>query len=604
MVATRRAFAAAAIAASLGLLASAPIAAAAPPKPVRVVIFGDSSSAPRGNIRIYADSLRDELRNVEIVDAAVAGDTTATARRRFETDVRQHDPDVVVIQFGINDAAVDVWKQPPAMQPRVPVDESRGNLKFFLDALGADGAHVILMTSPPLRWTPKLRELYGRPPYAPAAVDGLDRPLAAYRAAAAALAREEHVDLIDLPAAFSAEADRIDAPVDTLLSEGMFPNDRGHRVMADLVRERLLALARTHGLAIAEGPRWKRSGDNVFIHPLATDVTHDTRHPSVLGSGLGRLRDGRMMSVYSAPTSCYGKPGSTWIAARVTADGGGSWAPETIVARHPDCQPCHPAVLVTRDGAIHVFYLGFKTWKWKDGNPTADTVSDLWTTRSRDDGATWSPPQRIFQGYSGATNGGLETSGGTIVVPFSHYARDPGRLVSRTAVSRNGGETWELAAAVDIGGAGDHEGALEPTVFERRDGAVQMLIRTTRGVFWEATSTAGERGWSPAVAGTVDATSAPAHVCRLADGGLVMAWNRRARARKDLHVAISCDDGATWGPSVLVATGHSATYPFVIERSPGELWIGYHDVARGWNFPRARHLAVRTADLFGSPPVP
>jgi hypothetical protein len=55
---------------------------------------------------------------------------------------------------------------------------------------------------------------------------------------------------------------------------------------------------------------------------------------------------------------------------------------------------------------------------------------------------------------------------------------------------------------------------------------------------------------------------------------------------------LSADEGKTWTPSVTVAQGKSATYPFVIEIEPGELWIGYHDVPKGWNFPRARHLRV------------
>jgi len=30
----------------------------------------------------------------------------------------------------------------------------------------------------------------------------------------------------------------------------------------------------------------------------------------------------------------------------------------------------------------------------------------------------------------------------------------------------------------------------------------------------------------------------------------------------------------------------------VIEIDPGELWIGYHNVPKGWNFPRAGHLRI------------
>ena len=42
-------------------------------------------------------------------------------------------PDTVLIQFGINDAAVDVWKNPPADRPRVSLKQYRENLIYFVD---------------------------------------------------------------------------------------------------------------------------------------------------------------------------------------------------------------------------------------------------------------------------------------------------------------------------------------------------------------------------------------------------------------------------------------------------------------------------------------
>jgi hypothetical protein len=76
-----------------------------------------------------------------------------------------------------------------------------------------------------------------------------------------------------------------------------------------------------------------------------------------------------------------------------------------------------------------------------------------------------------------------------------------------------------------------------------------------------------------------------------------MAWNRAANNRRELHVALSADDGRTWGESFLAVRG-SATYPFVLEPKPGELWIGYMDAHTGWgNSPRARHFKVPAATI-------
>ncbi|MEN9576952.1 MAG: hypothetical protein RL077_6479 [Verrucomicrobiota bacterium] len=585
--------------APLALLHAADVPAA---EPVTIVAFGDSTTAVRGSTTIYARLLQEELHNVRVINAGVPGNTTELARQRFEQDVLRHQPQIVIIQLGINDASVDVWKTPPATEPRVSLERYEANLRHFVQTLKSKNARVVLMTPNPLRWTPKLKELYGKPPYQSENGDGFNAPLGSYCEAVRRVAREAGAEFLDVQQAFVDHAQKRGVTVESLLSDGMHPNDDGHRIEADLLRERILALAKTHGLPITEGPRRKASGEFVTIHPLCTDLTHDSPNPTVLGGGLARRKDGAVISVYSTPTGYYSKPGTTWVAGRVTKDGGKTWSPESVIARHADCQPSHPSALTTRDGVLHVFYLGFKQWKWKGVNPTDEAQSDLWTTRSRDHGATWSEPQMIFKGYTGASNGAIETREGHLIVPYSHYVNDPGRLVSQASVSTDGGKTWSLSHAIDIGGAGDHEGALEPCVIELKDGRVWMLIRTTRKFFWESFSTDGGKTWSEAKATTIDAASAPGHLTRLADGRIALVWNRADKKRTELHLALSADEGKTWTPSLNVARGTpgGATYPFVIEVDPGELWIGYHNVPKGWNFPRARHLRISVAAVMKS----
>ena len=310
------------------------------------------------------------------------------------------------------------------------------------------------------------------------------------------------------------------------------------------------------------------------------------------------------MSVYSTPTSYAGKPGECYIAGRVTRDGGATWEPERELTRLPQGRAAHPTVLRTRDGTLHLFFLGYKNFAWnrQTGNPTTETRSDLWTSRSADHGKTWSEPQMIFEGYTGSTNGAVETHDGKIVVPFSHYVANPGRLASRSVVSADGGKTWKLSNPVDIGGAGDHGGALEPCVLELKDQRIWMLIRTTRKVFWESFSSDGGLTWSEAGPTQIDSSNSPGHVIRLTDGRLVLAWNPSASQRRELHLAFSSDEGQTWTPSTVIARGY-ATYPFILENKPGELWIGFMDSHAGWGTtPRARHLKVRINDLSAAHP--
>ena len=88
-------------------------------KPVRIVAFGDSTTAPRGSLRTYADCLRNDLPGkgmvVEaVLNAGVGGNSTKSAKARFAKDVLDLHPDIAVIQFGINDSTVRVWAKPPA----------------------------------------------------------------------------------------------------------------------------------------------------------------------------------------------------------------------------------------------------------------------------------------------------------------------------------------------------------------------------------------------------------------------------------------------------------------------------------------------------------
>jgi len=559
-------------------------------EPFTIVAFGDSTTAPRGGLTVYATLLQEQLqakdRPLNVINAGVGGNTTAMARARFEKDVLARQPDVVVIQFGINDAAVDVWKKPPATQSRMPLAAFEKNLREFCATLKGRGARVVLMTPNPLRWTPKLKELYGKPPYKVDDADGFNVVLRDYAGAVRRLAREEKVGLVDVFAAFMAQP----SP-DALLLDGMHPNERGHRIVADLLAERLV----TDVPQLAKKPfvRWNESGPDVLLNPRCADITHDTPHATVLGPALAKLDGGAVMSVYSAPNSYGSPPGTTYIAYRITRDGGKTWEAEQEITRHADCQASHATVLRTRDGVIHVCYLGFKKHEWKDGNPTPNEKSDVWQIQSADGGKTWTNRQMIFRGYSGATNGACESRDGHIVVPYSHYVSNPGRLNARTSVSSDGGKTWRLSTAIDIGGAGDHEGALEPAVIELKDGRLWMLIRTSRGQFWESFSTDGGLTWSAATPTGIESAHAPGHLARLADGRLALVWNPKRTGRRELHVTLSADDGRTWGPSLVVAKGSQVTYPFVMEYRPGELWIGIMDVHGGWGkAPRARHVKL------------
>ncbi|MCA9055331.1 MAG: hypothetical protein KDA75_15930, partial [Planctomycetaceae bacterium] len=209
-----------------------------------IVAFGDSTTAPRGELTVYSDILQKELATkgmaVRVINAGVGGNHTELARARFEQDVLARQPDVVVIQFGINDSAVDVWREPAAAEPRVSLSDYEQNLRHFIDVLNDKDVRVLLMTPNPLRWTDKLREMYGKPPYVPDDEDGFSVMLKEYAGTVRRVAESTHVELIDVYQAFEQYGRMENRSVDDLLLDGMHPNERGQRLVADLLMAALL----------------------------------------------------------------------------------------------------------------------------------------------------------------------------------------------------------------------------------------------------------------------------------------------------------------------------------------------------------------------------
>jgi lysophospholipase L1-like esterase len=208
-------------------------------KQITLVCFGDSTTAPRGPLRVYADCLKDDFAEngiqAEIINAGAGGNTTDDARLRFDRDVLDRRPNLAVIQFGINDSAIDVWKHPPSTEPRVTIEQYVRNLEHFADALQAAKCEVILMTPNPVRWTSSLKLHYGKPPYRPDDPDGFNGLLGQYAEAVRRLAQKRKLPVVDVYAAFEAYGHDKNHSMDDLLLDGMHPNAKGQRLVADLL---------------------------------------------------------------------------------------------------------------------------------------------------------------------------------------------------------------------------------------------------------------------------------------------------------------------------------------------------------------------------------
>ncbi|MCD2511941.1 arylesterase [Comamonas endophytica] len=147
----RRWLLAAAAATACGNGIAAPAKSARPPV---VLVVGDSLSAEYGLARgqgwvaLLQQRLAKSMPDARVINASVSGDTTAGGRARLANLLRQHQPTVVVIELGGNDALRGL-----------PVAGTRDNLLAMTRAAQAAGARVLLLG---MQVPPNYGGAYGR----------------------------------------------------------------------------------------------------------------------------------------------------------------------------------------------------------------------------------------------------------------------------------------------------------------------------------------------------------------------------------------------------------------------------------------------------------
>ena len=285
----------------------------------------------------------------------------------------------------------------------------------------------------------------------------------------------------------------------------------------------------------------------------------------------------------------------------VSEDNGKSWCERgPVYTGPPPGVPGGGMLLRTQNDWIVMVYADSASfiWNWNDETRSADRNAklDVWAIRSPDGGKTWLDRQRIMEGYCGALITMIELDRGGIVVPVQIFLRDPDRHAMTAYRSEDDGLTWSHANIIDMGGNGHHDGAMEATVAELTNGSLLMLIRTNFDYLWESISTDQGRYWRVLQKTSIDASSAPAYLLRLASGRLCLAWNRlqasdgsppprrsgqysEAEAswfRDELSIAFSEDEAQTWSEPQVVATDSERPhpcYPTMFEPSPGLIWV-------------------------------
>lgn len=203
-----------------------------------VVCLGNSTTAPRKNLQEpYPERLEYLLRSkgipARVHNAGKGGSHAGTladnafhriahGTDRFRSDALSLKPDWLVVAFGINDSWQDKGRGAP---PRIPLPRFRECLTAFVHSMDSIGGRTLILGPNPLG----NRYEHFR-----------HRQLDRYRRAACHVARRTGAVWVDKHPAFRQACRQSGRPLDSLLLDGMHPNDQGHALVASILLQSIL----------------------------------------------------------------------------------------------------------------------------------------------------------------------------------------------------------------------------------------------------------------------------------------------------------------------------------------------------------------------------
>ncbi len=177
-----------------------------------VVAFGDSIvegfQQPEGWPEILGRDLAGRYGGVSVLNAGISGHTAEDGLKRLRRDVLVHQPDLVLIAFGLND-----------MKKGVSLSRFDEDLAGIVGEVTASGAQSVLLTTTRLQ---RGANMLARVNPAP------------YNESIRTLALERGIPLIDVNDKFKG----LNTP--EYLIDAVHPNAEGYRALADIIRKGLI----------------------------------------------------------------------------------------------------------------------------------------------------------------------------------------------------------------------------------------------------------------------------------------------------------------------------------------------------------------------------
>lgn len=275
----------------------------------------------------------------------------------------------------------------------------------------------------------------------------------------------------------------------------------------------------------------------------------------------------------------------------------GKWTMPVEVANgaeteDPRVNCLNPVLFQPASGPLLLFY---KTGKWW-----------AYVKHSTDEGATWSKPERLYNGlYGPIKNKPVLLADGSILSPASVEIPSPRGRCWRVHFERstNDGKSWELIGPVNEG----HEiQGIQPSILFHPGNRLQALGRTQQGRLFDIWSEDGGMTWGTMRLMDLPNNNSGTDAVTLRDGRHVLVYNhtgniegRTSGYRSPLNVAIS-KDGKTWEAALVLESEpkREFSYPAVIQNQDGLVHITY--THRRLNI---RHVVIDPAKLVLKPIV-
>lgn len=244
------------------------------------------------------------------------------------------------------------------------------------------------------------------------------------------------------------------------------------------------------------------------------------------------------------------------------------WSKPQIIVRSPGRPPGNAVLFTTRDNRVWLVW-GRMEGKQPQLRGTGWSDCDLFYRTSSDNGLTWTADKPFFHDTLGwlPRNLTMFLSDGTLILPLSDERNGHGVDLSFFLATKDNGATWTRSGIM--------RGGEQPTFVQRADGSLLAYLRVRPNIV-SAQSNDGGKTWTRPTPTQWKNPDSGISMRRLKDGHLILVFNNENNARTPLNIALSVDDGRTWGKSlVLESNPGEYSYPSVFQAPDGMIHIIY-----------------------------